>query len=100
VARAEAYLRATFHLDPSNRLATVHQRHRQDRTERTDTQTGQTDNSLIAQGEPFYKRFAKNGSPKNEILFITRHVSISNKYLSGTGDLGHGPGTLGLGFGT
>jgi len=28
---AEAYLHAKFHLDPSNRLATVHQRHRQDR---------------------------------------------------------------------
>jgi len=32
VARAEAYLRAKFHLDPSNRLATIHQRYRQDRT--------------------------------------------------------------------
>ena len=31
---AEAYLRAKFHLDPSNRLATIHQRHRQDRTDR------------------------------------------------------------------
>jgi len=29
--RAEAYLHAKFHLDPSNRLATIHQRHRQDR---------------------------------------------------------------------
>jgi len=29
VARAEAYLHAKFHLDPSNRLATVHERHRQ-----------------------------------------------------------------------
>ena len=26
---AEAYLHAKFNLDPSNRLATVHQRHRQ-----------------------------------------------------------------------
>jgi len=32
VARVEAYLHAKFH--PSNRLATVHQRHRQDRTDR------------------------------------------------------------------
>jgi len=95
-------MHAKFHLDPSNRFATVHQHHRQDRKDRTDTQTGQTDNSLIAQGKPFYKRFAKNGLPKNEILFIMRHVSINSKYLSGTGDLGHGPGpgTLGLGFGT
>ena len=37
MAGDEAYLRAKFHLDPSNRLATVHQRHRQDR------QTGKTD---------------------------------------------------------
>ena len=48
VARAEAYLHAKFHLDPSNRLATVHERYRQ------------TDNGLIAQGEPFYKRSPKN----------------------------------------
>jgi len=31
VARAESYLRANFHLDSSNRLATLHERHRQDR---------------------------------------------------------------------
>ena len=31
VARAEAYLRAEFHLDPSNRLATIGQRRRQNR---------------------------------------------------------------------
>jgi len=30
-ARAEAYLHADFHLHPSNPLATVHQRYRQDR---------------------------------------------------------------------
>jgi len=29
VATAEAYLHAKFHLDPSNRLATIHQRYRQ-----------------------------------------------------------------------
>jgi len=29
VAGAEAYLHAKFHHDPSNRLATIHQRHRQ-----------------------------------------------------------------------
>jgi len=28
VAGAEAYLHAEFHLDPSNRLATIHQRYR------------------------------------------------------------------------
>ena len=40
MARAEAYLRAKFHLDPSNRLATVHERYRQDK--QTDRQ--RTDN--------------------------------------------------------
>ena len=40
--QAEAYLHANFHLDPSNRLATIHQRHRQVR------QTDRTDNGLIA----------------------------------------------------
>jgi len=43
VARAEAYLHAKFHLDPSNRLATIHQCHRQDRTDRqTERQDRQT----------------------------------------------------------
>jgi len=40
--RSEAYLHAKFHLDPSNRLAAIHQRHRQDRTgqdRQTDRQT-------------------------------------------------------------
>jgi len=50
VARAEAYPHAKFHIDPSNRLATVHQCHRQDR---------QTNNGLIAQGKPFYKRLLR-----------------------------------------
>ena len=35
--RAEAYLHAKFQLDPSDRLATVHERYRQ-----SDRQTGQT----------------------------------------------------------
>ena len=40
VAGAEAYSRAKFYLDPSNRLAIIRQRHRQ--TDRTG-QTRQTD---------------------------------------------------------
>jgi len=39
VAWTEAYLHAKFHLDSSNRLATMHQRHRQ-----TDVQTHGQDN--------------------------------------------------------
>ena len=38
----EAYLHAQFHLDPPNRLATIRQRYRQDRTD------VQTDNGPIA----------------------------------------------------
>ena len=56
---AVAYLQAKFHLDASNRLATIHQRYRQtdrtgqtDRQDRTDRQTDrqdrQTNNGLIA----------------------------------------------------
>jgi len=38
VTRAVAYLYPKFHLDPSNRMATIHQRYRQDRqTDRTDS---------------------------------------------------------------
>jgi len=40
VARVNAYLRAKFHLDPSNRLTTIHQRHRQ--SDRQADRTGQT----------------------------------------------------------
>jgi len=38
------FLHSKFHLDASNRLATIHQRYRQ---------TDRTDNGVIAQGEPF-----------------------------------------------
>ena len=37
--QAEAYLRAKFHVDPSNRLVTVHQRYRGDRQDRQTAQT-------------------------------------------------------------
>ena len=36
LARAKAYLRAKFHLDPSNRLAVVHERDRQTGQDRQD----------------------------------------------------------------
>jgi len=45
VAWAEVYLHTKWHLDPSNRLVTIHQRHRQDRQT---GQTDRTDNGLIA----------------------------------------------------
>jgi len=48
VAGATAYLRAEFHLDLSNRLASIHQRHRQDRQkgQRSDS-IGQTVGGLV-----------------------------------------------------
>jgi len=38
VNRVEAYLQAKFRVDPSNRLATIHQRHRQTGQNGTDRQ--------------------------------------------------------------
>ena len=50
VAGAEVYLHDKFHLDPSNRLATVHQRHRQtDRTGQRSDSTGRTVLQTVAQ---------------------------------------------------
>jgi len=46
VARVEAYLRAKFHLDPPNRLATVHERYRQ--TDRQADRQDRQDNGPIA----------------------------------------------------
>ena len=53
--RAEAYLHAKFHLDPSNRVATMHQRYRQ--TDRTGQDRQTTDRYHMA------NRFT-NGRPK------------------------------------
>jgi len=53
VARAEACLHVKFHLDPSNRLALVHERHRQtdrQRIEQTDS-IGRTVLQTVAQKE-------------------------------------------------
>jgi len=48
--QAEAYLHAKFRLDPSNRLATVHECHRQDRTDRQRTDSiGRTVLQTVAQ---------------------------------------------------
>jgi len=50
VARAEAYLQAKFHLDPSNRLATTHQRYKQtDRTGQRSDSIGRTVLQTVAQ---------------------------------------------------
>ena len=59
MAGAESYLHAKFHLDPSNRLATVAYTNVKDNTDKQDRQLGQADNGPVAYGEPFYKRFPK-----------------------------------------
>jgi len=75
---AEACLHAKFHLDLSNRLATIHQRHRQtgqDRTEQTDRQTDRQ--TTVRQHRA--NRFT-NGRPKTctSLLYIcAREVSSS-----------------------
>ena len=71
VAWAEAYLHAKFHIDASNRLAIIHQRYRQ--TGQTDRQT---DNGLIAQGEPSYKR-----SPKNESCLAVFALLVKRQHI-------------------
>jgi len=48
VAWAEAYLHAKFHLDPSNRLATIHKRYRQTDRQRSDSM-GRTVIQMVAQ---------------------------------------------------
>jgi len=46
---AEAYLRAKFHRDPSHRLATIHQRYREDRQDNGPITYSQTVLLTIAQ---------------------------------------------------
>ena len=57
VARAEAYLCAKFHLDPSNLFGHSTQTLQTGEHRQTDRQT---ENGLIAQGKPFYKWSPKN----------------------------------------
>ena len=56
MARVEAYLRAKFHLDPSNRSATIHQRYGQTDRQRSDS-IGRTVLQTVAQKLcPFSKK--------------------------------------------
>jgi len=66
VAKAEAYRHAMFHLDPSNRLS-------------TNVADRQTDNGLIAYGEPFYKRSSKNHA--NTRFFMHAKRQRLNRYF-------------------
>ena len=65
VARAETYLRAKFHLDPSNRLATIHQHYRQERTDRQTTVRWHRDGEVpqdwkLANVTPIFKKGKKS----------------------------------------
>jgi len=44
----------------------------------TDSQTGQTDNGPIAQGEQFYKRSPKKGSANDKVMMLLA-PSLDNK---------------------
>ena len=59
MAWAEAYLHAKFHFDPSNSLAAIHQRYRQDRTDR---QTGQLSHSIGRTVLPMVAQKRKQGN--------------------------------------
>jgi len=72
VARAEAYIHATFHLDPPTVWS---QADRQ--TDRTD----KTDNRPIAQVKPFRKRSPKNDfflcyAVLSSVQFVTIRIAI------------------------
>jgi len=77
VARAESYLDAKFHLDPSNRLATIHQRHRQ---------TGWTDNGPVANGQPTTSYRAVNCNTVGRD-FLVLCLNICLWHLNGIPDL-------------
>ena len=72
MANAESYLLAKFHLYPSNRLATIHQRHRQ-----TDRQTGQTDSGLISHSLVIVN---VNDEKKHTIAMCAIDVNIDREF--------------------
>jgi len=82
VAGAEAYLHAKFHLDPSNRLATIHQGHRQ--TDRTgqDRQTDRQRTDSIGRTVS-YKRSPKKLSEVFCAVLCTTDVHDLRKIFGG-----------------
>ena len=73
MARAEAYLQAKFHLDPSNHLATIHQRYRQ--TGQTDRQTDRQRTDSI--GRTVLQTVAQKPSDFNESGKIPHQMFIN-----------------------
>jgi len=66
MARAETYLHTEFHLDPSNRLATIHH----NVTDRTDM-TGQRSDSI---GRP--KKHAGHQKVRKMLVFIPGDLNL------------------------
>ena len=80
MSRAEAYLHAKFHLDPSDRLATIHQRRRQGR------QTGQTGQRSGSIGRTVLQTVAQTGKVKPKLKLSVRTancVCISHIVVAG-----------------
>jgi len=76
-ARAEAYLRAKFHLDPSNRLTTDRQTG-QDRTDNGSDSIGQTVLQTVAQKSHLTRRIALSCgitiSPVGSLGLVAKHA--------------------------
>jgi len=80
VARAKAYLLAKFHLDPSNRLATIYQRYRQtDRTGQRSDGIGRAVLQTVVQ-----KRFAYATGPLSVLSVLCICLSVTLVYCGHT----------------
>ena len=71
MARVKAHLRAKFHLDPSNRLATVHQCYRQT------GQTGQTGQRSDGKGRTVLQTVAQQ---KLHVSYLASTESMEYEY--------------------
>ena len=74
VARAEVCLLAKFHLDPSNRLATIHQRHRQDRVDKQRSDSiWRTVLQTVAQNELSWSLEPNYNLCADHLCYVKRH---------------------------
>ena len=86
MASIEAYLHAKFDLDPSNRLATVHRRHRQDReTDRTDGQrsdsTGRTVLETVAKNWSDEWLLSLNNDKCKSVSYCIKHPDNTDYHI-------------------
>ena len=82
---AEAYLHAKFHLDPSNRLVTIHQRYRQDRQDRR----GQTDRQTDRQRTDTVGRTVLQ-TVAQKLVFAHNRRKLSSNFSGISGTVTHG----------